>query len=575
MLFPAVSAVIVQSQYYTNDCTGAPPVIYVFNENKYSVFYNFTTELVPLSSCGNYMLGGNCCYSSLIPQWTNPFGSGATFVSSTTFDSDVSNFIPASATSHQYCSIISKQNQQRILLLPQTGCIDGLFQCYQNGTFRQYEKKQCSGQYDEFQLSLAFQVFSSQFLGQVSGQFGAITGNVQYSWVASIPNALLIPQFNKPDDFLAAIAISLGIIFQFTKLLQTIYKIAKAKLGFVFVHFITIICQLFYLFWGILSYIFWVYYFKSTESMAIFSEFLAISYGIGTLASTFLTNTLIFSVLYEFSFAVRTVVYGGIIVLHIALNGGSYTNYYLNGGGYFQTTQAYITSFTTWHSLGVYWTFFMLIWNCFWPMYFAFTMVKFGSKETSIVRVLYLLNEIDPALIYLIGGQVLVFGMYYVLKVFDWYTGIFGSDFVEINIVAYTTTCLLLHSIFTLRIIETLKLVGKNNFGSSSKGNSTRTKSDSVLKQNTVDDFKQNTVDDFKQSATEINIENKELKRVDSTDNLPVNTSPDADSNNSSMKRTGSASAFENLIDMNYNGQGAKEVFYRPQKGYEFKIINK
>ncbi|KAJ3257771.1 hypothetical protein HK103_004239 [Boothiomyces macroporosus] len=206
----------------------------------------------------------------------------------------------------------------------------------------------------------------------------------------------------------------------------------------------------------------------------------------------------------------------------------------------------------------------MLIWNCFWPMYFAFTMVKFGSKETSIVRVLYLLNEIDPALVYLIGGQVLVFGMYYVLKVLDWYTGIFGSDLVEINIVAYTTTCLLLHSIFTLRIIETLKLVGKNNFGSTTNGSPTHYHSDSVLKNNTVDDL-----------PPAIHLENKILKRVDSSDKLQMNTSPIVDSTSSSMKRSASSTAFENLIDMQYSGQGAKEVYYRPQKGYEFKIINK
>ncbi|KAJ3271812.1 hypothetical protein HDV01_006324 [Terramyces sp. JEL0728] len=542
MIFPTVAAVIVQSQYYTNDCSGAPPVIYVFNNNKYSVFYNFTTELVPLTSCGNHMLGGNCCYSSLIPQWTAPFGSGSTFASSNSFGSDLSNYIPQGASTHQYCSIQASQTQQMVLLTPQNDCIDGLFQCFQNGTFRLFEKKQCTGKFDEFQLSLTPQAFNSQFLGSIKGHFGAIAGNLQYSWVAAIPNALLIPQFNKADDYLAAIAISLGIMFQFTKLLQSIYKIVQSKLGFVYVHIMTITCQVFYLFWGILSYIFWVYYFKSTESMAIFSEFIAISYGIGTLASTFLTNTLIFSVLYEFSNISKSIVYVVVILLHIGLNGGSYTNYYLNGGG----------------------TFFMLIWNCFWPMYFAFTMVKFGSQETSIVRVLYLLNEIDPALVYLLSGQVLVFGLYYVLKIFDWYTGIFGSDLVEINIVAYTTTCLLLHSIFTLRIIESLKLVGKNNFGSSSKGTPTHLKSDSIMT---------NNADDSKRSTAEIKVENRDLKRVESSDRLQA--SPTADSNSSSMKRSGSASAFENLIDMQYSGQGSKEVFYRPQKGYEFKILNK
>ncbi|KAJ3276043.1 hypothetical protein HDV01_006213 [Terramyces sp. JEL0728] len=478
---------VLESQYLTENCKGAPPSLYVFNEQNFqdgwflpnetwSPFYIYVNYwLYDIRSCG-YLpevvhLPYSCCYTSLNATFSFPYLSGAPQY----FDeiNQVNHYLPKVMLGEKYCRmnrVDFSDNSQLfgysiIYLQPQADtCVDDWFSCSADGTLTIYNDTGCSGFSEQFILNGLNQTFSSSIAGDFVAQLATITEATMYvTWQAYFPYSLVMPYFNYPSCAVALAVYCLCILIAAFMLCWTLYLNRANLKNLKPVVLLTIVCQTFWFIWPILKMWDFIDRFPSNEQEAAVGEAMNIAAALATLCSVWITNTILFS-----AFQIRKSIYKiaitiAVLLVNVCFQIPIYYYYWTAcGPGYCPPDQVQDV-ISRWAPFKVYWIFFMLLWNSGVPIAVSLKVLAVFDQGRSWRR-LKILQAADPYLIPLLFGNLCCFVFYLTSNYLNSYSAVYYDDFVAMNMSAYNTLSLILHSAFTVQITQSIKRVSQLKF---------------------------------------------------------------------------------------------------------------
>ncbi|KAJ3320744.1 hypothetical protein HDV06_005037 [Boothiomyces sp. JEL0866] len=496
LLFHSLAAFyVLESQYLTENCKGLPPSLYVFNEQNFqdgwylpnetwSPFYiDINYFLYDIRSCG-YLpevvhQPYSCCYTSLNTTFTYPYVSGAPQFFNEI--NQVNHYLPKTMLGEKYCRINRadySDNTQLygysiIYLQPQADtCVDDWLSCSPDGVLTMYNNSACSGFSEKFNLNDQNQTFTSIMMGDFIAQFDTIKEATMYvTWQAYFPYDLAIPYFNKPGCVVALAIYCLCILFSAFMLTRTVYTNRANLLHLKPVVLLTIVCQTFWFVWPILKMIDFIDRFSSYRQEAAVGEAMNIAASIATLCSIWITNTILFSAFQIRKFVYKAAITIAILLINISLDVPIYYYYWSACGPGFCPPDQVQNVITTWAPFKVYWIFFMLLWNSGVPI--AVSMKVLAVFENGkFVRRFKVLQSADPYLIPLLIGNFFCFVFYLTSNYLNSYSAVYYDDFVAMNMSAYNTLALILHSAFTVLITQSIKRVSQLKFSTSMQASS-------------------------------------------------------------------------------------------------------
>ncbi|KAJ3309170.1 hypothetical protein HDV04_000449 [Boothiomyces sp. JEL0838] len=486
---------VLESQYLTENCKGAPPSLYVFNEQNFqdgwylpnetwSPFYiDINYFLYDIRSCGylppGVQLPYSCCYTSLNSTFTHPYLSGAPQFFNEI--NQVNHYLPQAMLGSKYCRINRvdyTDNTQLygysiIYLQPQVDtCVDDWLTCAPDGTLTIYNNTGCSGFSEQFHLNDQNQTFASVMMGNFVAQFATINeAPMHVTWQAYFPYNLLIPYFNKPGCVVALVVYCLCILIAAIMLSWTVYANRVNLLHLKPVVLLTIVCQIFWFVWPILKMTDYINRFASYTQEAAIGEAMNIAASVAMLCSVWITNTILFS-----AFEIRKMIYKAaitcaVLLINICLNVPIYYYYWSDCGPGVCPPDNVATLISNWAPFKVYWILFVLLWNSAVPIAVSMKVLAvFESGKFS--KRFKVLQSADPYLIPLLVGNFCCFVFYLVSNYLGSYSAVFYDDFVAMNMSAYNTLALILHSAFTVQITQSIKRVSQLKFSSTMQASS-------------------------------------------------------------------------------------------------------
>ncbi|KAJ3322567.1 hypothetical protein HDV06_002944 [Boothiomyces sp. JEL0866] len=209
-----MSSLVLQSQWLSTECLGAPSVIYVFNPNTTS---NSMYPLNEIGVCGLFYnpdpTGIGCCVVSLdFLDYGNYQGMMQNYLVETL---DISVSFPPTANNYNYCFIQRTDNTtdwSNAWYLEANQCIDQM-KCY-NGMLTVYSDEKCVDSTQELQL------YPNSSISTAIGHLGSViielitihSGANRVIWTSYQPGNYLVPAHKNPIEILGLIGYIVAVV---------------------------------------------------------------------------------------------------------------------------------------------------------------------------------------------------------------------------------------------------------------------------------------------------------------------------------------------------------------------------
>ncbi|KAJ3320677.1 hypothetical protein HDV06_005085 [Boothiomyces sp. JEL0866] len=462
MIKTAATTLLVENQFFSKKCNGAPNTIYVFNVSDpyaYDPTLNETWPSFFRFHFGDFTVGdtdncyvaipGTACTTSLEAPLSYPYESGST----SWFDTlqDIDTVVPISANSHTYCQLFASNFSDtgsllgfKSILLQANDfvCYDDHFKCGTIGNFSYFEGQGCSGTtLSSFSISPAESSLQDPFLGNISVILKTFnSASMIYDWWQFAPGLLLVPQFDMPFDYISAIIYLLSIIIGLYIPITTVVTLKREKKQFRLMNYLIISSQLLMVIWTILKMVFWLTVFKDYQSMAVFAEIREIFFNFGTFLSSIVSGIICTTGLFNKNKIVLYSIYFLLALVHIGTNGANYLCYYFNGGG---GTTSFVALITNWENYEYFW------------------FLTAFLQNTSASHKVNTLMAADKYLPHLFLGQLFAVGGYIFCGLVQGNTSWLKSDIAYQDCTGFTVFFMMIHIALSARINESMKIVSK------------------------------------------------------------------------------------------------------------------
>ncbi|KAJ3319250.1 hypothetical protein HDV06_006578 [Boothiomyces sp. JEL0866] len=224
---------------------------------------------------------------------------------------------------------------------------------------------------------------------------------------------------------------------------------------------ITIFGQFMWLLYSVGLMVVWCTPFSNQFSLAVFEEFLGVSYGLATLSSCAFTTMLVTDVLLKEYWYARYICWVILLGVHAGLFGANYDMWYLNGGPGLSNLDGKVLQFLyNWYSYTVDWLYLVFTYNTLIPMIIAHKIMYLSGTIGSSGNLLQFqkrIHQIDPFFVYLIAGQFLVVASYAILFYVKHKTYLLGNDIAYNDTLGIGVAITSLHSILTWRIYQIIQ----------------------------------------------------------------------------------------------------------------------
>lgn len=481
------SLLLIEGEYYSDNCNGAPDNIYVF-ETQYAFtfmpwlpflnetwppYYQFHSTEATVGTPGAEFvpLPGQVCIDSLSYTQSKPYYSGYTLFYTGGYSLDS---IPTAANGLQYCYLVSNDfsnpsnlnGYKAAYFLPNDNtCYDNHYKCSKDGVFTYFVGETCSGATETLSLNSTLSTTISPNLGNISFQFYTIQGATMFfSWITKVPHNSNVPNFTTAGDWFALLFAVLSLIIGLYMLIRTLHVLRAAEKKQL-AKIINFSAQIFYFAYYISSTCYWSMILTRTQKAAV-STGCFVFLGIGTLLDCILTSYLVANVLFlKKKVLVQWVNIVTIVLLHFATFGSSYGGMYILNIGPPTFAIPLLISMGEWQKLSVLWILFTFIYNTTVPILVALKLLKLKGEDRDTKKEM---NKVDPNLKYYIVAQFGAFAMYAIPFILQNYTYALGNDSGYQNAIPYIYFAMACHTFLTSKIFGIISASShyKSNSGS-------------------------------------------------------------------------------------------------------------
>ncbi|KAI8902895.1 hypothetical protein BC833DRAFT_571969 [Globomyces pollinis-pini] len=395
----------------------------------------------------------DCCYSymdNFNESNNSTFLSGRPRIQQTNTDPFVD--FPVMANEKMYCNVTSAISNKLtgynyVMFLASGECIDDLFRCDQNGSFKVYSLPGCKGTVNLHQTKNT-KDGSSNFLKIENG-------TTTSGWISQIPESELAPNTLSLNDCIRNACLFFTLISSIVLFYFVLRNaLSTQKFFYQYVAFTQLL-------WVIYA-VFQVYYYHYTDHNHTFQSILfaiiEVLYNVASLSTVVQTAILFFTfTARDWSILSKSVIAASLLISHLLFGGGAYFAYCTNRDALYCIPDTFLYE---WLALYQYWILVLFVWDTITPVLIVLELINKSHNtkvKPNIRNFLQIIHNTDRQFWIYLTVQIYLGTLFMVTGYIICHTRLLGDDLTSVTVETFQYTLLSIHS--AVNILQLNRLV--------------------------------------------------------------------------------------------------------------------